>query len=279
MFANGLLSLNFRPLPKSYGGVLRFALAFILFAPAPAFAWGAQGHEIVATIAAHQLTSRATAQMARLLGSPAMLIHDSNWADEIRDQRRETGRWHYVDIPLHVPAYVAARDCPNADCVVAQIGRARLGAGDSRRPAAARAEALRFLIHLVADLHQPLHAADNGDRGGNEVRIALQSRRTNMHQVWDTRMVEALGPQASRIAADIERGVSPAQLKSWQAGTPISWANESHDIARARIYPMVGGRRTLRLSPGYVREGLPVTRMQLAKAGMRLAWLLNTTLR
>jgi hypothetical protein len=254
-------------------------MALLLSAPAPAFAWGAQGHEIIATIAAHQLTPRARAQVARLLGSPAMLIHDSNWADEIRDQRPETGRWHYVDIPLDGRGYVAMRDCPGADCVVAQIGRARQVLVDSRRSATVRAEALRFLIHFVADLHQPLHAADDGDRGGNEVRIALQGRRTNLHQVWDTRMVEALGPQTSRIAAEIERAVSPAQRKTWQAGTPTSWANESHDIAREKIYPMVGGRRTLRLSSGYVHAGLPVTRIQLAKAGTRLAWLLNTTLR
>ncbi len=247
--------------------------------PAPALAWGAQGHEIIATIAAHQLTARTRAQVAQLLGSPAMLIHDSNWADEVRDRRPETGPWHYVDIPLGAPNYVPARHCRAGQCVVAQIITARQTLADARQPAARRTEALRFLIHLVADLHQPLHAADDHDRGGNEVRINLQGRRTNLHQLWDTRIVEALGRHTARIAAGIESAVSRQQRTAWQGGTPGTWADESHRIARDKIYPMVEGRRSLRLPASYVRMEAPATREQLAKAGMRLAWLLNTTLR
>jgi hypothetical protein len=260
--------------------MVRIFLAFLLLlSPVPALAWGAQGHEIVTTIAAHHLTPQARAQVARLLGSPAMLIHDSNWADEVRDQRPETGPWHYVDIPLRAPNYVPARHCPTGQCVVSQIVRARQTLADSRQPAARRAEALRFLIHLVADLHQPLHAADNNDRGGNEIQINLDGRRTNLHQLWDTRIVEAMGRNTAQIAAAIGGAVSPQQRKSWQAGTPAAWAEESHRIARDHVYPMVQGRRSLRLSAGYLRAEMPATRQQLAKAGIRLAWLLNTTLR
>jgi len=260
--------------------MVRIFLAFLLLlSPVPALAWGAQGHEIVTTIAAHHLTPQARAQVARLLGSPAMLIHDSNWADEVRDQRPETGPWHYVDIPLRAPNYVPARHCPTGQCVVSQIVRARQTLADSRQPAARRAEALRFLIHLVADLHQPLHAADNNDRGGNEIQINLDGRRTNLHQLWDTRIVEAMGRNTAQIAAAIGGAVSPQQRKSWQAGTPAAWAEESHRIARDHVYPMVQGRRSLRLSARYLRAEMPATRQQLAKAGIRLAWLLNTTLR
>lgn len=259
---------------------MRILLALLLtLTPVPAFAWGAQGHEIVATIAARQLTPHARAQVARLLGSPAMLIHDANWADEVRDQRPETGRWHYVDIPLGAPGYVQGRHCPTGQCVVAQIVSARQALANPRLSAARRAEALRFLIHFVADLHQPLHAADDHDRGGNEVRVNLQGRRTNLHQLWDTRIVEALGHDAAKIAGSIAAGVTPAQRKAWQAGTPTTWANESHRIARDTIYPMVKGRRSLRLSNDYLRREIPATRQQLAKAGLRLAWLLNDTLR
>ena len=259
---------------------MRILLALLLtLSPVPAFAWGAQGHEIIATIAAQQLAPGARAQVAKLLGTPAMLIHDANWADEVRDQRPETGRWHYVDIPLGAQGYVAARHCPSGQCVVAQIVSARQVLANQRLPAARRAEALRFLIHFVADLHQPLHAADNQDRGGNDIRISLQGRRTNLHQLWDTRVVEAMGRDATRIAGSIMTSVSPAQRKTLQAGTPVAWANESHRIARDNIYPMVEGRRSLRLSNDYLRREIPATRQQLAKAGLRLAWLLNDTLR
>jgi hypothetical protein len=258
----------------------RIVIALVLLmVPAPAWAWGAQGHEIIATIAAHQLTARARTQVARLLGSPAMLVHDSNWADEVRDRRPETGPWHYVDIPLGAQRYVPARHCRAGQCVVAQIIAARQTLADARQPAARRAEALRFLIHLVADLHQPLHAADNHDRGGNEVRINLEGRRTNLHQLWDTRIVEAMGRDTARTAAAIEGAVSRQQRMAWQSGAPAAWADESHRIARDHVYPMVEGRRSLRLPASTLRAAMPATREQLAKAGVRLAWLLNNTLR
>jgi hypothetical protein len=253
--------------------------AFLSLLPIPALAWGAQGHEIVAAIALGELSPQARAQVTHLLGNTQLLIHESNWADEIRDRRPETGRWHYVDIPLHAPNYLPARDCARGDCVVAQIGAAQRVLADTRRPRAARAEALRFLVHLVADIHQPLHAVDNGDRGGNQVRIALRGDRTNLHQLWDTRMVEALGFDSGAVAQSIRRLISPQQRKAWQAGSPAAWATESHLVARDRIYPAIRGRRSLRLPPAYLRDAMPVTREQLAKAGVRLAWLLNTSLK
>ena len=258
----------------------RILLAVILILiPLPALAWGAQGHEIVATIALQDLSPKAREGVARLLGSPAMLIHEANWADEIRDRRRDTGPWHYVDIPLSAPSYLATRDCPRRDCVVAQIAAAQRMLGNPRHSSAARAEALRFLIHLVADIHQPLHAVDNDDRGGNQVRIALRGDRTNLHQLWDTRVVEALGFDSAKVAQDIRRSISPPQRKSWQTGSAAAWATESHNVARDQVYPGVQGRRSLRLPPSYVRDEMPVTRQQLAKAGVRLAWLLNTSLK
>jgi hypothetical protein len=252
---------------------------FLILVPLPALAWGAQGHEIVATIALQELSPQAKAQVTRLLGSPAMLIHEANWADEIRDRRRDTGPWHYVDIPLGAPGYLAMRDCPRGDCVVAQITAAQRVLTNPRQSSAARAEALRFLIHLVADIHQPLHAVDNDDRGGNQVRIYLQGGRTNLHQLWDTRVVEALGFDSARVALDIRRSISPPQRKFWQAGSAAAWATDSHLVARDQVYPAMQGRRSLRLPPTYVRDKMPVTRQQLAKAGVRLAWLLNTSLK
>lgn len=260
--------------------MLRILLAaFLSLIPIPALAWGALGHEIIATIALQELSLQARAQVARLLGSPAMLIHEASWADEIRDRRPETGRWHYVDIPLGAPGYVAVRDCPRGDCVVAQIAAAQRVLADPRRPDSARADALRFLIHLVADIHQPLHAIDNDDRGGNQVRIYLRGDRTNLHQLWDSRVVAALGNDAARIAQDAQRSILAPQRKSWRAGSAAAWATETHLVARDRVYPAIQGQRSLRLPPTYVRDQIPVTRQQLTKAGVRLAWLLNTSLR
>ena len=254
-------------------------LAFlVLLAPAPAQAWGPQGHEIIALIALKELTPSARGQVARLLGGPAMMVHDANWADEIRDQRRDTAAWHYVDIPLEASGYDARRDCRGQDCVVAQIEKDLRVLSNRRAGEAARAEALRFLIHFVADVHQPLHAEDNNDKGGNQVHVRIGRERANLHKVWDTDVIEPLGPDADAVANRIEQSITAKQRKAWQSGTASRWANESHAIAREHVYPPLQGARTVRLPRDYAFREAPLARILLAKAGVRLAWLLNTAL-
>lgn len=250
-----------------------------LAGPLPALAWGMEGHEIVAQIALHDLTPAARAQVGALLGSDALLVHEANWADEIRDQRSATAPWHYVDIPLTAAGYDATRDCAQDNCVVAQIARDRRILADARASADAKREALRFLVHFVADIHQPLHATDNDDRGGNAVHVTLQSARTNLHHVWDAQVVDVLGADVQTIADHLEAGVTPRTRKAWEASTPADWANESHAIARDRIYPSLHGAMMVHLPRDYGAQFSPVTRIQLAKAGVRLAYILNTTLK
>jgi hypothetical protein len=142
-----------------------------------------------------------------------------------------------------------------------------------------RAEALRFLIHLTADVHQPLHAEDNDDRGGNQIRVVMGRERANLHRIWDADVVEVQGVDAAAAADSIARSISPAQRKAWTSGTAAGWANEAHAIARDRIYPPLQGRRELRLPRDYVWRQAATARIQLARAGIRLAWLLNRTLK
>lgn len=250
-----------------------------LLATPPAFAWGPEGHEIVALIALGELKPAARAEVTRLLGSPAMMVHDSSWADEIRDQRPDTAPWHYVDIPLEASGYDARRDCRGGACVVGQIERDLPVLRNPRASNAARADALRFLIHFTADVHQPLHAEDNDDKGGNQVRVYLGRQRANLHRVWDAEVIRALGSNPVAVAQSIERSVSPADRKAWAQGTPVGWANEAHALARDVIYPPLHGRRDLRLPRDYADRQAPLTRLLLAKAGIRLAWMLNTALK
>jgi hypothetical protein len=253
--------------------------ALLMAAPGRALAWGAQGHEIVAALALRELTPVARGQVAHLLGGEAMMIHDANWADEVRDQRRDTSAWHYVNIPLQAPGYDPGRNCPRDDCVVAQIERDMRVLGDRRASDGTRAEALRFLIHFVADVHQPLHAADDGDRGGNDIHVAIGRERATLHKVWDADVVAVLGHDTLGIANGLERNLSAAQRKAWANGTPAGWANESLGIARNEIYPPIEGRRFVRLPRDYAEREAAVARMQLSKAGVRLAWLLNGVLK
>jgi hypothetical protein len=267
-----LFPLPFRSFPKL------LALIAILV-PSHALAWGAEGHEIVAAIALRELTPVARSQVGRLLGTPVMMVHEASWADEIRDSRPETGAWHYVDIPLWAGSYDAQRDCGDGHCVVAQIDHDMRVLSDRHAPDATRAEALKFLIHFVADVHQPLHAEDNDDKGGNQVHVRLGRERASLHKLWDVDVVEPLGPDPDAIAESIEQNLSPAQRKDWQSGRPSRWANEAHAIAREHIYPPLDGARALRLPRDYAYRETPLARILLAKAGVRLAWLLNSALK
>lgn len=259
--------LGFRSFPT-------FVALFAALIASPALAWGPQGHEIVAAVALRDLTPVARAQVVRLLGTATMMVHEASWPDEIREARPETSAWHYVDIPLEAGGYSAARDCARADCVVAQIDRDVRLLSDHRLPDRVRAEALRFLIHFVADVHQPLHAEDNDDRGGNRVDVRIGRERANLHKVWDTDVVEPLAPDPDAIL----RGVTAIQRNQWQSGDVARWANESHVIARDDIYPPLKGARRVRLPRDYASREAPLARIQLAKAGVRLAWLLNKAL-
>jgi hypothetical protein len=225
------------------------------------------------------LTPAARRQVAQLLGSDAMLVEQSNWADEIRDQRRDTARWHFVDIPLVAPGFVPQRDCAHGDCVVAQIESDFRTLRNPRLGNMARSQALLFLIHFVADVHQPLHSEDNDDKGGNGVRVRIGRERTNLHRVWDVDVVEVSGRDPDAVAADIERAITPEQRQAWARGTPADWANEAHVIARDQIYPPLRGAREVHLPRDYAWREATVARVQLAKAGVRLAWLLNNALK
>lgn len=249
--------------------------------PARVWAWGREGHRIVALIAADRLTPAARAQVADLLGPdvPGAMEAVSTWADEIRDERPETERWHFVDVEISTAGYDAARDCPGGNCVVAQIRKDERLVAEAGLPSSARAEALRFLIHFVGDIHQPLHCADHHDRGGNDVRVMLGGEETNLHAVWDTTVVAALGDDPAAVSALLEARITPQQARAWSRGGPADWANESFAIAKRTIYgPLLAAEeegKAIQLPDDYAVRERPVAAEQLEKAGVRLAMLLN----
>jgi hypothetical protein len=259
-------------------------IAAAVVMPSVAWAWGNEGHEVVALIAASELSPAAKAQVEQLLGGDAAsaMADVSTWADKIRRDRPETGPWHYVNIQITSAGYDAARDCPNDACVVAQVQRDAAIVGDRTLAQPVRAEALRFLIHFVGDLHQPFHAGDNHDRGGNEVRVVLNGENKNLHAVWDTAVVEALGDDPGTVAPALEGQITVEEKRQWSQGSVVDWANQSFQIAKTKIYatlPGSGGTDApVILLPDYPHREADVTRTQLERAGVRLATLLNKEL-
>jgi hypothetical protein len=289
-------------LPGSRARLAAVLIALAAAAGAPAArAWGPQGHRTVGAIADRLLTPQAHAVVAQLLqgdldkfGNPSgrtTLEAVSVWADEIKGTPASRPRWHYDNRPVcgSLPRW---RYCPDGQCNSAQLERL---IGVLREPHAApreRNEALKWVVHLVGDIHQPLHAADNGDRGGNDVQVALAGVRTrgreSLHRAWDGELVrlalntrdrqrppagiDALALAARRLVADAGQG------------TPGSWASESNRLARSVAYRFPGfacGRvpqGIIVLDAAYQREAERVVRERLLLAGARLADLLNRVL-
>jgi hypothetical protein len=147
-------------------------------APTGAFAWGVEGHAIVADIAEARLTPAAKAQVVSMLSGEnhTRLDEISSWADEVRNQKPKTASWHFVDVPFDAPGYDPSRDCADGNCVVRQIIDFTAVLGNNSATPTDRFEALKWVVHFVGDIHQPLHAEDDKDRGGNDVSFPRKGR-------------------------------------------------------------------------------------------------------
>lgn len=304
---------------------LFLALAILLLAAASTLAWGCKGHQTVALIAEKHLTPEARqfvdkllsenpidSQLKRYCGNVTrdLLADASTWADDIRSERKN-GPWHYVDIPRGAARGPVDQYCDTEGCItraiVDQLAILKDKSADPRK----RADALRYIIHFVGDLHMPLHATTNNDEGGNCVPVRYFRRRPrenrssftpNLHALWDTAILERdmEGAEPPEFAELLSQMFS-ADFPKWQAaGIHVDdWAWESHDLADSIVYgaliPTVPvetpapvhsctdanniGERMLRLhlfaGEAYQQAAAPIVEERLAQAGLRLALILN----
>jgi hypothetical protein len=266
---------------------LGFAFAALVPRAVYLSAWGAEGHHIVARLAWALMTPAARDEASTILGGgEEAFIAAATWPDEIRSRRPETYNWHFVDIPVGEMHFDAGRDCrptERGDCVIAEIARARTEVTDPRRPADLRAESLKFLIHFVGDLHQPLHAVDDQDRGGNDVRVAPlggePGRATNLHALWDTGLIgvstEPEAARAARLLDDLSAHPVDVSLDV------VKWAEESHDVALRVTYHYSAFSSSgppldpITLDSSYRAAAIAAIDLQLERGGARLAALLN----
>jgi hypothetical protein len=304
-----------------------FALAALSLTAAPAAeAWGCRGHETVAVLAEKHLTPQAkqallallTAnpidpQLKRYCGQRGLdpFVDASTWADDERGRDPSTAPWHFIDIPLTTTQGSAMAFCGAGGCVLSAITDQLAILKDKNAPAAKRAAALRFVIHFVGDLHQPLHGSTNSDRGGNCVPVKYFTRNPhahnnsytpNLHHVWDTEIPESqmLGADPAEFADTLDAAFESSFAGWQQSGMQLeAWAWESHDHAAETAYgafsppipvePNVPvnscaddnniGQRMLHkhlvIGPAYRDQAASVVEERLAQAGIRLAMILN----
>jgi hypothetical protein len=288
---------------NSFKLCIAVALLCNLVCSGQVWAWGDEGHEVIALVAQSRLDPVARKHVGALLAADTDTLTEPNiasaatWADKFRDTdrngaRRNTGRWHFVDLELTapdlnqacfgrpaLPAGTLASNGPAQDCIVDKIEEFAAELTNPSTDPAERVVALKFLLHLVGDLHQPLHAADDHDRGGNDKRVSAAGLHgATLHHYWDTEFVEQLGPNPQPIAALLITRISAADATRWAQGNPADWAMESFNVAKADAYgrlPAPGARGRYRLTDAYVAVADRDVAMQLSKAGVRLAVMLN----
>jgi nuclease S1 len=270
--------------PGIRAGVIWLVIgALIAGSPPPTRAWGRLGHRASARFAQSRLSPRARAIIQDLLEPDESLADASTWADEHGRDIPGSASWHYVNVSI-TSAHYDSKDCRARGCVVSKIAEFREILADRHAPRARRRQALRFFVHLVQDLHQPLHVADRGDRGGN--RLQLRSGRhqnTNLHQVWDSGLLQSRYRlrDEPELVADLKALADRPESRGWARGRIEDWANESLELGR-RAYRVPGTDRALRngdeIGRAYEEANLPAALERLAQSGVRLASLLNEIL-
>lgn len=286
--------------------LIRPLAALALVAAQPALAWGDYAHRLTGSIALAQVTPAARAEIRRLLRAEAGLntpecrlhsIEDASvWPDCVRARYRDrfafSAPWHYQNISVCAPFDITAK-CPNGDCVTAQIPRQQAILADGSRPAAERLQAFAFLVHFVGDMHQPLHLGDKADLGGNQVRAAYGYKapdRMNLHWIWDGDLAERALTEPPAITP---RSAGRAARQPGDTASRVAlWAREAWEISRTIAYPELqdypdsctipGDQRRAPpravVTPAYISKATPPLRDQVAKAGSRIAMLLNEAL-
>jgi S1/P1 Nuclease len=269
-----------------------------------ACAWSDMGHAVTALIAYRHLTPQARAILDRLLASDRDGLTQSDfasrasWADYYRINHHESSRWHFIDMAIdapdmdaacfHFPRLTSGQPASQGvaeDCIVNKIDEFYAELKDPGTPAVERLLALKYLLHFIGDLHQPLHAADHLDRGGNCVGLAppIAGSLKNLHAYWDVAAVSALGHSAESIAATLDEQISAEDRAQWSMGNSHTWAQESYELGKRDAYslpilPTCQQPGAVTLSDEYQRQAAKDAALQLKRAGIRIAILLNGAL-
>lgn len=273
MAHSGIVPAAPNPMPRT---ALLLATLLLLFAPG-ACAWGPAGHRMVAELAERRLAPSTRAQVRVLLRSlrADSLADVATWADDLRKDPKQAARGrataplHFVNFADAGCRYAAARDCAGGRCVVEAVAAQARRLGDRALDDLERADALRLLVHFVADVHQPLHAGYRDDRGGNRYQVQFDGKGSNLHSVWDSPVLASRGLGWRRQADVLARMRAPRG-----GGTPAQWAEESCRITRGDgFYPDAH-----RVGQAYLARMRPLAERRVREAGVRLADLIERSL-
>lgn len=261
--------------------VLGGALIALLMLTFPAAAWHRTIHDTICRAAWAQLHATPRLRIQDLLNlGPTTAESDfaalCAWADDIVAERPDTAAWHVLAIPPDARAIDMARDCPApTSCIVAQIEQHMevLKSGASR---AERADSLKFLIHLVGDIHQPLHIGFTKDRHGRDIPVTFMDRETTLYAVWNHELIAAPAPPPNDAFKSLFANIDAVYNRErWTGATVRDWAQETLWLMRTPSTGYLGNPGGVVLDDAYLAQNHPIAREQIDKAGIRLAEVLN----
>lgn len=253
----------------------RFSAALCTLASlvsAQAMAWGQTGHRITGEIAERYLNPASKAAIMEILPREG-LAEASTYADEMRSNpstfwRKTASPWHYVSVP--VGKHYHEVGAPEQGDAVTALATFSNTLKNPNATAEEKALALRFVVHIIGDLHQPLHAGNGTDRGGNDVKVKFFWQDSNLHRVWDSEMLDQRDLSFTEWANWLDQKITPENIAAWHSTNPEQWIKESTEI-RDTIYPEDPDN----MSWDYLYQNLPIAKQRLQMAGIRIALYLN----
>ncbi|HWB27585.1 MAG TPA: S1/P1 nuclease [Chitinophagaceae bacterium] len=248
-----------------------FAVVLIFFC----VSWGVTGHKTVADIAFNHLTPKAKSAVAELLGTQSM-ADVASWADEVRStpEYKSTGPEHYINVPAGLTQDEFTEQVmkmPDDNAYKALESYVDV-LYDTKSTKTQKTTALKFIIHIVGDMHQPMHVSRAEDKGGNTIQVRYDGKGTNLHALWDSKLLEHGGLTDVQLSEQYDH-ITPAQVTAWQKTPVMDWAWESYQIS-AQLYAGVE-KSNGNIDDAYYTKYMPVIRQRLMQAGIRLAGLLN----
>lgn len=233
--------------------------------------WGPTGHRATGKIAENNLTKKAKRQINKLLQGES-LAFVSTYADEIKSDREKFGKfytWHYVNMPLDA-SYSNTQKNPKGDLITG-IKECVAILKDDKSTVENKRFHLKMLVHLMGDLHQPLHIGQKEDKGGNSIQVQWHGKGSNLHRVWDENLINKWDMSYLELANNTKE-LSKKQIKTLQKGDVIDWMKDTHKLTK-KVYKSAKSGDKLRYRYSY--DYFPIVREQLQKGGLRLAKLLN----
>lgn len=268
MYGSFFVNFKINKLPANPPDMRLFVTLFFIAIQVTAFGWGQTGHRVTGLIAERHLNAKAKQKIKQLLGQESLAMV-STWMDDVRSDSNynHTHDWHWVTIETG-QTYDESKKNPKGD-VIMTIERLITELKSRKLDRAKEIEALKMLVHLIGDIHQPLHVGCCDDQGGNKVHVKWFGANSNLHSVWDSGMIDGTRLSYTELA-DWLGTPDAAVVKTWQAANVRDWAGESMSF-RTQVYDTGNGS----LGYQYQYKYFSIAKERMLMAGVRLAGVLN----